>query len=161
MAPVVRPAVPADAPSLAALRYQFRSGLASAVESQEAFLARGTAWMGRRLSESGHWRCWVLDQDGAIQGHLWLELIEKVPNPVAEPEYHAYITNLYVLPSARGGAGSRLLEAALAWCRGQGVDCIILWPTPASRSLYARYGFEDAANVMALGRPRPAGARQL
>lgn len=40
------------------------------------------------------------------------------------------------------------LEVALAWCREQQVDCIILWPTAQSRSLYQRHGFEDASDIM-------------
>ena len=31
--------------------------------------------------------------------------LHKIPNPVAEPETHAYLSNLYVKPSERGGIG--------------------------------------------------------
>ena len=102
----------------------------------------------------------MAEAGGGIAGHLWLSLIEKVPNPVAERAHHAYATNVYVRPSARSrGLGSALLAEALAWCEARDVDAAILWPTARSRPLYARHGFADAKDVMAanLGASRPIG----
>ncbi len=105
--------------------------------------------MAARLQGNGAWHCWVTEDAGPITGHLWLNLIEKVPNPAPELEQHAYITNVYVRPEARGdGAGAALMEAALAFCREQGVDSVILWPTGKSRTLYARHGFGQAEDIM-------------
>ena len=70
------------------------------------------------------------------------QLLEKLPNPVAEPEWHGYVSSLFVCPDARGaGLGSRLLGAALAECDRRGCDAVVLWPTPRSRSLYLRHDF--------------------
>jgi GNAT superfamily N-acetyltransferase len=138
----VRGAVIADAPALARLRYEFRAALDPTPEAEAAFVARCTRWMAARL-EGGTWRCWVAeDTPGVIVGTVWLHLIEKLPNPVLEPEQHGYVSSLYVRPAARGtGLGSTLLRACIDDCvRGQ-VDAILLWPTPASRSLYERHGF--------------------
>ena len=84
------------------------------------------------------WFAWIaetLDEGGPLAiGAVWMQLIEKVPNPVVEKEAHAYVTNLFVLESERGrGAGSMLLDAAVSECRAWDVDTIILWPTPRSR----------------------------
>lgn len=153
----VRAAVPEDAPALARLRYEFRAAERTAVEPRERFVARAAAWMRERLAPGAPWRCFVVVREGAIAGHVWVQLVEKIPNPGrAEPERHAYLTNLYVRPTARGGAGSALLDAALAWCRDQAVDTVVLWPTERSRTLYARYGFAAAADIMAL--PLTGGA---
>lgn len=146
----VRPATAADAQALADLRYEFRAGQAPVNEAKADFLTRCAAWMRARLEHPGAWRCWVWERGGAIEGHVWLQLVEKIPNPVDEPEYHAYMTNAYVRPRARGGAGSELLAAALAWCRANAVDQVILWATERSRTLYARHGFEIRADIMAL-----------
>jgi GNAT superfamily N-acetyltransferase len=146
---LVREAVPSDAPALAAMRYAFRASLGRATEEQAAFLARCRAWMAEHLGGAGPWRCWVAEDAGALVGHLWLETIEKLPNPVGEAERHAYVTNVYVQPAARGqGVGGRLLDAALRWCRESGVDSIILWATPASRTLHARHGFREPEELM-------------
>ncbi len=144
---IVRAAVAADARALAALRWEFRSGRAPAVEDEQAFLERCTAWMRREL-DAGVWRAWVVEDDGAIVGQVWVRMIEKVPNPVGERDRHAYLSNLYVRPSARGGAGTRLLDAALAWASANGIDRVVLWPTPRSVALYQRYGFTRAGEVM-------------
>ena len=67
--------------------------------------------MAERLKDGSPWRCWVAEQDQNLVGTLWMQLIEKIPNPTAEPKYHAYVTNFYVCENARGKgirtAGSR------------------------------------------------------
>jgi len=147
----LRAARVADAAELARLRYEFRAAERPAVESRDDFLARCTPWMRVRLAPDSRWHCIVAEQDGAMVGHVWLEVVDKVPNPGGnEPERHIYLTNLYVRPDARGGPGSALLEAAIAWCREHRVDTVILWPSEKSRTLYARYGFAPSAAILAL-----------
>lgn len=147
--PLVRPAGPADAPDLARMRWRFRSALGEAREDEAAFVARCTCWMAERLGAGGAWRCWVADDGGRIVGAIWLARIEKIPNPVAEPEAHGYITNFYVNDDARGtGTGTALLAAALAEADGRGFDAVVLWPTPRSRSLYQRHGFAVRGDVL-------------
>jgi GNAT superfamily N-acetyltransferase len=98
------------------------------------------------------WRCWVLDDGKQLLGHVCVQLFEKMPNPVKdEPELHAYVTNLYVIPEIRSqGFGKRLLDKALSWCRAQGTDAIILWASPGSRSLYRRCGLVEPADIFEL-----------
>jgi len=72
----------------------------------------------------------------------------KIPNPTAELERHAYISNVYVTPGSRGGIGGRLLGAALDAAKSERVDSIVLWPTDRSRSLYMRYGFVSDGGVL-------------
>jgi GNAT superfamily N-acetyltransferase len=147
----VRPATTADAAELARLRYEFRAAERPAREPRDAFIARCTAWMRERLAPDSLWHCLVAERDGATVGHVWLEVVDKVPNPGAdEPERHVYLTNLYVRPDDRGGPGSQLLEAALAWCRERRADTVILWPSEKSRTLYARYGFTPSTDILAL-----------
>lgn len=145
----IRLATPDDAETLARMRYAFRSSLGVVVEDEAAFVARCIAWMTPRLARDGPWRCWVVVHADAIAGHLWLQMIEKIPNPVVELERHAYITNVFVDEALRGrGIGQRLLDAALAYCREQRVDSVILWPTSRSRTLYERNGFAPRDDLM-------------
>ena len=145
----IRLATPADAETLARMRYAFRASLGAVVEDEATFIERATAWMAQRLGEDGPWSCWVAVHNGAIAGHLWLQTIEKLPNPVVELELHAYITNVFVDQALRGGGiGQRLMDAALAYCRERGVDSVILWPTSRSRTLYARNGFAVRDDIM-------------
>jgi GNAT superfamily N-acetyltransferase len=145
----VRSAVVSDAPALARLRYEFRAGIEPTAESETAFVERCTAWMLERLRHGASWRCWVAQARSAIVGSAWLQLIEKLPNPVGELERHGYISSLYVQPGQRGaGLGSALLAACLRECEAMAVDAVILWPTPRSRSLYARHGFAVRDDLM-------------
>jgi GNAT superfamily N-acetyltransferase len=140
----VRPATAADAPELARLRFAFRAEYQSIVESETDFVARCEPWMHDRLSRDSGWRAWVAQRSdsGALVGTLWLQLIEKLPNPGDETELHAYITSVYIRADVRnGGVGSRLIEGALAACRDLDVDTVFLWPSTRSRGLYSRHGF--------------------
>ncbi|MBI2766097.1 MAG: GNAT family N-acetyltransferase [Chloroflexi bacterium] len=145
----IRMAAPEDAVALARLRFAFRSEMNAAIEPEDAFVARCAAWMRPRLEAPGAWRCWMAESAAGIEGNIWLQLIEKLPNPVSELELHGYITNVFVRPEARGaGAGALLLEAALGHCREQDVDSVILWPSERSRQLYARHGFAVRDDLM-------------
>src|SRR4051812_3427619 len=145
----VRRATPNDASALASLRFAFRSSIGRAVEAEDAFVARCSAWMRERLAEDTRWRVWILEAAAQPVGNIWLQFIEKLPNPVEEHETHGYVTNFFVRPAHRGaGGGSQLLDAVLAECEACSVDTIILWPTPQSRSLYARHGFTTTDAVM-------------
>jgi GNAT superfamily N-acetyltransferase len=156
--PAIRRAEPRDAAGLARLRFAFRADLDSATEPEPIFLERCRRWMIPRLAPASPWRCWVLEppvSNGLPGGSVWLQLLEKLPNPVSEPEWHGYISSLYVHPALRGrGAGSALLEAALAECDRCGCDAAILWPTPRSRSLYLRHGFAVRDDLLERRRAR-------
>lgn len=145
----IRRAEPADAAALAELRWEFRAGRDPAVEDHQVFIDRCREWMARELAAQS-WRAWIAVQEGHAIGQVWINLIHKVPNPIAERERHAYLSNLYVQPSARGGVGTALLETALAWARAHGVDCVVLWPSALSVTLYQRHGFRRDADVMEL-----------
>jgi GNAT superfamily N-acetyltransferase len=148
----IRPATPADARALAELRWEFRAGKTPPTEAHEAFVARCALWMSAEL-ERGAWRAWVADESGRIIGQIWLQLLSKLPNPAAERERHAYVSNVYVTPTARGGIGTRLLQTAIDWAAANDVDRVVLWPTARSRSLYRRHGFVANGGVLELTCP--------
>ena len=146
---IVRAARADDAGVMARLRWEFRSAVGHPDETAEAFVERCHRWMRERLTGAGHWRGWVAEEAGEIVGTIWLQLIEKLPNPGTEPERHAYISSVYVRPGLRGrGTGSALLVAALEACRELDVDAVILWPTDESRTLYVRHGFAVRDDLM-------------
>ena len=148
---VIRRARVSDASMLAKLRYALRSSTGTVTEPEPEFLKRCVDWMAKHLKDGTLWQCWVAENDRELIGCLWLQLVEKIPNPRSEPEYHAYLTNFYIQEFARGmGIGSQLLSTAIAWCRSRDVHAIILWPTERSRSLYDRHGFAVRADLMEL-----------
>jgi N-acetylglutamate synthase-like GNAT family acetyltransferase len=146
----IRPAKVADAKALAELRWEFRSAQDPPVESHDAFVRRGAAWMRRELRTGSSWQAWIAFHDDVIVGQVWLHTIQKIPNPAVEHERLAYLSNLYVAMPARGGTGSRLLEAALDSCRANDIDRVVLWPSKRSVTLYSSHGFSRDGGVMEL-----------
>jgi GNAT superfamily N-acetyltransferase len=151
----IRPATARDARILAELRYEFRSAITPARESASDFIARCERWMKERLpsnhaeNHEKHWWAWLAHHNTVPCGTVWLHRFDKLPNPVEEREAHGYITSLFVKPEARGaGVGTALLGAALSVCESAGLDSVILWPTPLSRSLYQRHGFAPRDDVL-------------
>lgn len=145
----IRFATLADADALAKLRYALRSKPHD-IEPGATFLERCRSWMTDHLDQKS-WRAWVLEEDQQIVGALWLQVIEKIPNPTDEPEVMAYVTNVFVTEDFRGkGLGSQLLAAALEFCNRENIKTIILWPSEKSRTLYERHGFADAEDLMEL-----------
>ncbi|HSC31628.1 MAG TPA: GNAT family N-acetyltransferase [Gemmatimonadaceae bacterium] len=155
----VRRAVHSDAPALARLRYALRAGLATPDEDANAFLARCEDWMIDRLRPGASWRCWVAERGAVVVGAIWMQIVEKIPNPLGEGEWHGYISNFFVDARARGeGVGSALLTALVCAPETQGLDALFLWPTDRSRTLYHRFGFVGTGGVIerrpASGPPR-------
>ncbi len=146
----VRPARSADADALAALRWEFRGHRDLVIESERDFLVRCATWMRHELDAASPWRVWVAEQDSRLVGQIWMQIFEKLPNPNGEGQRHAYVSNLFVQPAARGGVGTRLLDAAIDHAVANGVDRILLWPSARSESLYRRRGFTRDAGVMEL-----------
>jgi len=138
----IRRGTPADAPVLAQLRYAFRAELDPPVEDELGFIERCTVWMGERLAPGGSWCCWVALLNEAIVGTIWLQQVEKLPNPAGHLGFHGYVSSVYVRPELRNaGLGSALLSACLAHADACGHDAVFLWPSPRSRTLYERHGF--------------------
>jgi GNAT superfamily N-acetyltransferase len=146
----VREATPQDARRLAELRWEFRSDRAPNIETREGFVERCTAWMQRELADGAVWRAWVAERDAVIVGQAWLQTFSKLPNPTEEAERQAYLSNVYVVPSQRGGIGTKLVAAAVAWTRANQIDYVILWPSARSVTLYERFGFTHRGRVMEL-----------
>jgi GNAT superfamily N-acetyltransferase len=146
----IRPATIADAKNLAELRWEFRSVQNPAVEPHDAFVRRCAAWIRRELQEGRAWKAWAAVEGHQLVGQVWLHTVNKIPNPVAEHEQLAYLSNLYVRPASRGGTGTRLLGAALDSCRANHVDRIVLWPSRRSVTLYLSHGFSRGGDVMEL-----------
>jgi ribosomal protein S18 acetylase RimI-like enzyme len=146
----IRAAAVGDVDTLADLRWEFRNAQNPATEPRDAFAARCAVWMRRELENGRVWKAWVAVDDQVIVGQVWLHIVHKIPNPIAEHEQLAYLSNLYVKPSARGGTGTRLLETALDACRAERIDRVVLWPSPLSVSLYLGHGFSRTGDVMEL-----------
>ncbi len=85
----------------------------------------------------------VAERDGVIVGYVWVAI-----EPESYKELRAqagYIHDILVTDDARGGgAGARLIEAAVDWLREQGMPRVLLWtaaPNEMARKLFEAHGF--------------------
>jgi len=79
----------------------------------------------------------VVEEDGVLLGLLW--------GRIEQDRRIAQLYQMWVAPECRGrGFGRRLMDAALAWAGGQGVQRILLGVTDGdrpARRLYESVGF--------------------
>lgn len=154
----VRRATAADAPALAQSRFRFRSETNASgplpqganLDDEAAFVARATRLLTGYLA-SGRWFAWIAGDEGTIAGHVFLQLVDKLPNPAPEePERLAYLTSFYVQSDLRGGGvGTRLISALEEFAVECGVEkIVIVGTTPLSRTLYARRGYVSTADLL-------------
>jgi GNAT superfamily N-acetyltransferase len=145
----IRLANESDAMLLAKLRFEFRSTFHEVSEDETVFLERCRAWMQDRLRPGAQWKCWIAECGQTAVGNVWAQLVEKIPNPIAELEQFVYVTNFYVRAEHRGvGIGSKLMSAVLNWTRSQSDATVILWPTAASKCFYSRHGFSITNDIL-------------
>ncbi|MFB4282756.1 N-acetyltransferase family protein [Nonomuraea sp. MTCD27] len=148
---IVRPAQPADARVLAELRWTFK------LEDHEGRppapvrpLEEAERWIHDRLSH-GRWLAWVAETGGDICGHVFLCVVERMPDPYGDSAPIGYVTNFYITPSQRNrGAGSALLEALKQHCRSIGFDTLVVWPSERSGPLWRRHGFQPPGELLEL-----------
>ncbi|MDX3539411.1 GNAT family N-acetyltransferase [Streptomyces sp. MB09-01] len=148
---IVRPARPADARTLAELRWAFkREDYEGHPPAPVRHLEEAECWIRDRLS-SGHWLAWVAAAGGEICGHVFLCPVERMPEPYADNDPIGYVTNFFVTPSQRNkGAGSALLDALRQHARSAGLEGLIVWPSERSSPLYQRYGFQPPEELLEL-----------
>jgi GNAT superfamily N-acetyltransferase len=147
----IRMASEPDALTLARLRYEFRSLFHQVRENEATFVERCTVWMRERLRSESLWKCWIAELHDTAVGNVWVQLVEKIPNPIEEPEYYIYLTNFYVREQHRSqGVGTMMLSEVLDWARSRNVKTVILQPTERSKVFYMRHGFATAEDFMRL-----------
>jgi GNAT superfamily N-acetyltransferase len=145
----VREADAADAPVLARLRWAFKQ------EDHDGALCEPVRpmkhaedWIRDRLA-SERWLAWVAESDGEICGHVFLHLVERMPEPYEDNTPVGYVTNFYVVPEHRNrGIGAALLQALRRHAQRSGIDVLIVWPSEGSVPLYRRAGFRTPTELL-------------
>ncbi|MCR6032975.1 GNAT family N-acetyltransferase [Nocardioides sp. zg-579] len=144
---LVRPAVAADLPAIAAVYdHQVRTGVATFdLEPQ------GTAYWEQRLAGLGPGdHLLVAEEDGEVLGYAAASPYR--PRPAYR---HAREVSVHLADTARGrGVGSALYDDLLARLRADGVHtalAVVALPNPASRALHRRCGFEPVGVLREVG----------
>ncbi|MET7442387.1 N-acetyltransferase family protein [Streptomyces sp. NPDC004082] len=149
----VRRAEAADAPELARLRWAFKQEDYEADHEVDAPAPVHSAreaeqWIRERLGD-GRWLAWVAESDGVARGHVFLNLVERVPEAYEDNTPLGYVTNFYVTPGFRDrGCGAALLDALRRHARATGMDVLVVWPSERSAPLYRRAGFRPPEELL-------------
>lgn len=154
----VRQANPADVPQLARLRALW-SAEQEPGPAPEPAAAGGEAGDGdgfpdgfaedfRHWAEDNPRQFFVAEEGGELIGMVNLLIFERMPKPGKGSSCWVYLGNAYVLPQHRSaGAGTALMQAAMAFARNLGAVRIVLAPSPKSAQFYARLGFQPASEL--------------
>jgi GNAT superfamily N-acetyltransferase len=146
----VRRAQPTDAPALAELRWRFKREDEELREAPDSarMLHQTEIWIRDRLTD-GRWLAWVAETPDGICGHVFLQPVERMPDPQGDPAPIGYVTNFYVTPGHRDrGIGTALVRALTEYA--QDFDTLIVWPSERSTTLYQRAGFNTPDELLEL-----------
>ena len=137
----MQPATPADAETLAALQWSWRVTEWDAKPDRDhaAFAAAFRDWM---LSHGGSHRAMVARRGETVAGMGWLAFVERTPTPAQFLRRCGHIQAMYVAPDHRGqGIGTAILESLIDAARSEGLEYLLVHPSPRSARFYARAGF--------------------
>jgi ribosomal protein S18 acetylase RimI-like enzyme len=113
----------------------------------DAMAAKCRGWLLRKM-ELGEYLAWLATApDGAIVAGTGLWLMDWIPHMVGGG-VRGNILNVYTeVEFRRRGLARELIDAAMQWCRANGVDVVVLHASPDGRRLYESMGFA-ATNEM-------------
>jgi GNAT superfamily N-acetyltransferase len=98
---------------------------------------------------NGQWFIWVVEKNGRIVSHIYIELIQKVPRPGRVTNPFAYMTNVYTIPEYRSkGVGSKILSSINKWIHENDYEFVIVWPSDEAINFYKKNGYVHCTEPM-------------
>jgi len=108
---------------------------------------RFAPWVKREIAAE-RYLGWFAVAEGTVAAGLGLWLMEWPPHVVGRASRRGYLLNVYTEKRFRRlGLARELVEVAVEWCRGNGVDVMVLHASDAGRRMYEELGF-GATNEM-------------
>jgi len=111
--------------------------------------AKFRIWL-RQHMDAGDYHAWLVNaagastEDASVAAGAGLWLMDWPPHMIGHGALRGNIVNVYTHQNfRRQGLARHVMETAIAWCRNNGVDTIVLHASPAGRSLYESMGFTD------------------
>ena len=110
----------------------------------DSMSAKFRPWLLARMT-AGEYLAWLaIAADGTAAAGAGLWLMDWPPHMVGRGPRRGNILNVYTLPEfRRRGLARRLMDVVVQWCRGNGVDTVILHASPDGRALYESMGFKE------------------
>lgn len=139
-----RVATPADAETLAHLRWQNmteRHPELKAAASYDHFVATYVAETRGELERGSH-VAWLAEADGQVVACVLLVIWVVPPAPQALRRRRGFVSSVYTQPPyRRQGISRALMDLLLAHARAVGVGRLVLWASEMGEPLYGSLGF--------------------
>ena len=109
--------------------------------AMDSMSERFRGWLLEHM-KAGDYLAWLTcASDGTIAAGAGLWLMDWPPHMIGSGR-RGNILNVYTAGNfRRRGLARQLMDAAIEWCRGNGVDTVVLHASPAGRRLYEAMGF--------------------
>jgi GNAT superfamily N-acetyltransferase len=139
----IRLATPDDAPIIAEQRVSMFVETRPVSDDTAAALRAQLPDLLRQMLETASYTGWLAETgDGTVVAGAGVHIRRLLPRAETLVACEALVVNVYVAPEFRHqGLARRLMEGILAWCRGQGIERVVLHPSSMGRSLYDSLGF--------------------
>jgi GNAT superfamily N-acetyltransferase len=146
---IYRLAVEADLPTLAQMRWDFRSEFKPPDAMSEAEFLPGCLDFLHQSLASGRWAFWIAEEDGQIVSQAFVEVVAKLPDLHNIKRGFGYVTNVYTRPEYRNqGIGAQLMQHLRAWAVESKLESLILWPSTRAEPFYARAGYQPVERAL-------------
>jgi GNAT superfamily N-acetyltransferase len=144
----IRVATVADIPSVIAHREQMFRDMGIPAQF-EVMAAAAAAWL-KTAIPSQVYRGWVAVTDaGDVVAGGGLIVIPWPPGPMTMDPRCGFVYNVYTDPAHRKqGLARRLMEAMHDWCRGEGIERVVLNASIFGQPLYEQLGYVVANEPM-------------
>ena len=144
----IRPATIEDIPLVVAHREQMFRDMG--IPAEFAAMARATdSWLRTAIPSKTYLGWLAVADDGAIAAGGGLIVIPWPPGPMTMDPRCGFVFNVYTDPAHRKqGLARRLMDTMHDWCRGEGVERIVLNASTFGQPLYEQMGYVVASEPM-------------
>lgn len=145
----IRQATVDDAPQIVAHRRNMFRDMGHCDDAAlDSMAGKFLPWLQARMMSREYLTWLAVTPENSVVAGVGLWLMDWPPHMIGTGVRRGNILNVYTEPEFRHrGLARQLTQAALDWCRLNGVDCVILHASAAGRPLYESFGFQ-ATNEM-------------
>lgn len=137
----IRTATLADIPHLVRHREQMFRDMEIPAEF-DAMRTATTTWLARAIPD-GIYRGWLATTpDHTVVAGGGVIVMAWPPGPFSMDPRSGFVFNVYTEPEHRQqGLGRRVMEAIHAWCRGEGIERVVLNASTFGQPMYSEMGY--------------------
>jgi GNAT superfamily N-acetyltransferase len=110
----------------------------------DSMMGKFLPWLEAKIASGDYLGWFAVTADDIVVAGAGLWLMDWPAHMIGSSARRGNIVNVYTEPEfRRKGLARWLMEAALYWCRANGIDFVILHASAEGRALYESLGFRD------------------